>query len=108
MAKAKNKQSTFAELVADSDRETETVEIGNHSVKIQALTGRDRFDIAVKEEELSRWDLMLWICVQGMIDPKPKSVEEVETLKPEWVVKIATALMTLSGITEDEEEVKKE
>lgn len=103
---AKNKQSTLAELVADSAPEISTVELGEHSVKIQALTGRDRFEIAVQEEKLSRWDLMLWICLQGMVDPPVVSVEDVEQIKPEWIVKIATALMKLSGIATDEEEAK--
>lgn len=105
---AKNKQSTFADLVADSAPETETVDLGGHSVTIQAMSGRDRFEIAEKEEKLSRWDLMLWICVEGVIEPKIESVEDAEKLKPEWIVKIATSLMKLSGIQSDEEEAKNE
>lgn len=101
---AKNKQSTtFADLIADSPPTQDVVDLGSHSVLIQELSGRDRFELGTKEDD-PRWEVMLWMCMKTMIDPKPVSEDELEKINPKWVVKIATAAMKLSGIDMDDEE----
>jgi len=92
-----NKQSTFAELIADSELITEEVQIGNHSVTIRELSGRQRFELSEKVDD-SRWETLLWVCMIGLIDPAPESITDLEPLKAEWVVKIANAVLSLSGL----------
>lgn len=101
---AKNKQSTFAALIADSDPIREQVQIGSHTVTIEELSGKTRFELGTKGDD-ERWSLMLWICMQGLVDPKPADEAELEKIKAEWVVKIATAIMKLSGIEETPAEI---
>lgn len=100
-AKAKNKQSTFAALIADSQPVRKAVKVGKHTVTIQELDGRARFELG-EREETSRWDTMLWMCMAGIVKPKPKALDDLEKIKPEWIVKIATQIMKLSGIDEEQ------
>lgn len=96
---AENKQSTFAELIADSKPEQDAVTVGDHTVTIQELCGADRFAIAGMGDD-DRWTLLLWVAMRGLVKPKPKDEAELEKLKPEWLIKISTAILHLSGIDE--------
>ncbi len=100
------KQETFADLIADSQPITDVVEVGDHSVLIQELSGRERFELgAIEESEtFTRWDTMLWVCLRSIVDPKPADIEELERLNPKWIVLIASAAMKLSGISVEEEQ----
>jgi hypothetical protein len=101
----KNKQTTFADLIAASDPHTETVECGDFTVTIRELSGRERFDLGNKADE-DRWEVLLWLCMHGMIDPKPETEAELDQLKPEWTVKIATSIMRISGVEETIDEAE--
>ena len=96
----KDKIATFDELLADSEFERKTIRVGQHSITIQELSGADRFYL-VEHSDDSRWDLLKWVCLRGMVDPKPKDASELDKLKPEWVVKIAEAITNISGMGED-------
>lgn len=97
----KNKNATFDQLIADAEPVQQTITVGGkHQILIQELNGADRFALAERAED-NRWDLLCWVCMQGMIEPKPNKVSYLEKLKPEWVVTIATAITDLSGISED-------
>lgn len=102
MSNAKEKQPAVSihDLIADSAPETKVIEVGGHNVKIQELSGRDRFALASKAEE-NQWDVLLWVASLGLIEPSFQSVEELEQLKPEWIVVIANAVLELSGVSED-------
>ncbi len=104
MTKAqKNKQqteSTFADLVADSELETETIQLGDHSVVIRELTGRERFELSTLDDS-KRWDTMLWLAHTGLVSPKPETVEEMEKIKTAWVAVIANAILKISGMEPD-------
>lgn len=104
--KAKNKAESFADLIADSHPVQREVECGDHIIVIQELSGRARFELA-ERAEADRWDTMLWVCMQAIVDPKPADVIALEMLKPEWIIKIGNEAMQLSGITEDEVDVAK-
>lgn len=96
----KNKSSTLAQLVADSEPVTKQVSVGDHIIEIRELTGRERFELAEKESD-PRWDTMLWLCMKGMTQPTVESTDELEQLRPEWIAEIATAIMGISGVTEE-------
>lgn len=97
----KNKQSTsFAELIADSELETKTIQVGDHSVVIREMTGRERFSLAEKADD-PPWDTMLWVAHTGLVTPKPETPEDLEKIKTSWVAEIANAVLSLSGMDAD-------
>ena len=99
---AKKKVATFDELIADSTPAEKQVEVGGHVVTVRELSGKDRFELAaLSEEELTRWDMLVWVCMRGMVDPKPNKPHYMEKLRPEWVVKIATTITEISGIGDE-------
>ena len=100
---AKNKQSTFADILADSGPSQGVVKVGKHSVTVQELSGPARFELG-ERQEVDRWESTLWMCMQGIVEPKPKNEKELLKLGPRAVVKIATEVMRLSGLDEDSAE----
>jgi len=100
MAKTDTKKvQTFASIIADSEPETMEVDLGDNTVLVRELSGRERFDAGQKAEDANQWDVMLWMCDLGIVEPRPKDVAELEKIKPEWIQKIAAAIMKLSGMT---------
>ncbi len=103
------KVQTFASIVADSKPETMEVDLGDNTILVRELSGRERFEAGQKADDGNQWDVMLWMCDLGIVEPRPKSIDELEKIKPEWVKKIAAAIMHLSGMTiEEEEDAEKE
>lgn len=96
----KNKIATFKELIADSEPQTAVVEVGGHRIQVKELSGADRFELA-ERVDTTRWELLTWVCMQGMTDPKPETVEDLNVLRPEWIMKIATTITDLSGLSDD-------
>jgi hypothetical protein len=94
------KKTSFADLIADSELETKPVSIGDHVATVRELSGRERFDLSKRTDD-DRWDTMLWIVATAMIDPAPSSADDVELLKTKWVVKLANAILELSGMATD-------
>lgn len=99
-AKNKQKNTSFADLVADSELVTEEIQIGDHTVVIRELTGRERFSLSERAES-DRWGTMLFVAHTGLVDPKPDKPEALDEIKTEWVVRIANAILALSGMDED-------
>lgn len=112
MAKTDTKKvQTFSALIADSEPETIEVDLGENTVLVRELSGRERFDAGATAEsdDKDHWDLMLMLCDIGIVEPRPKSIEELEKIKPEWVQLIAQAIMQLSGMSiKDEDDAEKE
>jgi len=105
----KNKPPTFGDLIADSAPEQIEVQLGDHSVWVRELSGRERWDAGMKADEVNQWEVMLWMCEIGIVSPRPASVDDLEKIKPEWVKAIASAIMKLSGMTlEVAEDAEKE
>lgn len=101
---AKNKQSnSFAALIADSELKSETIEVGDHSIIVQEMTGRQRFELSEKEQD-NRWDTLLWVCSTGIVEPKPADMAELEQIRPEWIVEIANSILRISGLEANAEE----
>jgi len=101
------KVQTFAAIVADSEPATMEVDLGGNTILVRELSGRERFDAGQKAEDANQWDVMLWMCDLGIVEPRPKSIDELEKIKPEWEKDIAAAIMHLSGmtmVTEDDAE----
>ncbi len=104
MAKTDTKKvQTFASIIADSEPRTMEVDLGDNTILVRELTGRERFEAGQKAEDANQWDVMLWMCDLGIVEPRPKDVAELEKIKPEWVKDIAAAIMHLSGMTITEE-----
>jgi len=102
-AAAKNKQSTsFADLVADSELKQEVIQVGDHSVTIRELTGRERFSLS-ERAEADRWETMLFVSSIGLVEPAIEQPEDLDQIRTEWVVKIANAILALSGMDTDDE-----
>ena len=101
-AKQTNK-SKFADLLADSELEQSTINIGDHSVIIRELTGRERFELGERPMD-QRWDTLLWCAYTGLVDPKPETIEEMDGLKTDWVITISNAVLALSGLEADAED----
>lgn len=99
---AKNKQSTFADLVADSEPTTNVVQVGDHAVTIREMSGRERFELSNRADD-PRWDTLIWCAFTGLVDPRPETIEEMEGLKTDWVVKIANEVLALSGMAPDDD-----
>ena len=97
---AKNKTATFDELVAASTPTRKTISVGKFSIVVQELSGADRFELAARADE-NRWDLMRWVCLRGMVEPAVQDLDDLDKLKPEWVLEIATAITDLSGVSEE-------
>lgn len=107
--KNENKPATFADIIAESVPEQIEVPLGDHSVWVRELSGRERWDAGMKADEVNQWEVMLWMCEIGIVSPRPASVDDLEKIKPEWVKAIASAIMKLSGMTlEVEEDAEKE
>lgn len=87
----------------------EFVDCGDKRFEVQELSGRARFDAAEKADE-DRWEMMLWLCDKGIVAPRAPDLETFEKhVAPEHVLKIAKAIMGLSGMKlEDEEEAGNE
>jgi hypothetical protein len=101
MAKTDTKKvQTFAAIIADSEPETMEVQLGDDNIiLVRELSGRERFEAAEKATEANQWDVMLWMVNLGIVEPRPKSIDELEKIKPEWIKNIAAAIMKLSGMT---------
>lgn len=97
--KNRNKPTTFADLVAESVPEQREVTLGESTMWVRELSGRERWDAAEKATDSNQWDVMLWLCDTGIVSPRPGSIEELEKIKPLWIKKIAAAIMELSGMT---------
>lgn len=103
--KAPEKTDTaFQDLVKASERKTDTVELDDFTVVVREFGGRERFEAGKMAEELGQWEVVLWLCFNGMVDPKADSMDDLDALKPEWLQKIAAAIMKLSGMTLDEKQ----
>lgn len=100
MAKPNEKKPpSFAALIAESEPDQIDVKLGNTTVWVRELSGRERFEAGEKAEDINSWELMLWVCEKGIVSPRPGSVDELEQIKPEWVKEISLAIMSLSGMT---------
>jgi len=97
--KNENKPTSFASLIAESVPEQIEVKLGDGSMWVRELSGRERWDAAAKAEDANQWDVMLWLCDKGIVSPRPASIEELEKIKPLWIKEIAAAIMQLSGMT---------
>lgn len=105
----KSKVQTFASIIADSKPQTMEVDLGDNSVLVRELSGRERFEAGQKAEDANQWEVMLWMCDLGIVEPRPKDIDELERIKPEWIKDIAAAIMHLSGMTiTAEEDAEKE
>lgn len=94
--------------MADSKPAEKQVKVGRHIVTVRELSGADRFALAERDDS-DRWAVMKWVVMRGLVEPKPETEDELDKLKPEWVVEIGQAIMSLSGVTEDDlEEAEKE
>lgn len=97
----KSKTATFDQLIADSQPVQKNIVVGGrHHILVQELSGADRFELAERTDD-KRWDLLVWVCMQGMIEPKPNKPSYLDKLKPEWVVEIATSITDISGISSE-------
>lgn len=82
----------------------QVVTLGKTSFRIQEIDGRGRFEAAERSDG-DRWELMLWMCDRGIVDPRPPSMEVFEQfMNPEHVLDLAKEIMTLSGMRIDDEE----
>lgn len=97
---SKKKHATFGQLINDSQPEEKDIKVGGHTIRIRELSGADRFELAERTED-KRWDLLVWVCMRGMVDPKPDKETYIEKMRPEWVVKIATSITDMSGLSEE-------
>lgn len=104
MAKDK-KASTLADLQHAGKPRTETVELedGEFIVTVRELSGAERFEFA-KLAEVGTWETYRWLAHRGLVDPELESEDDLDTIRPEWVMAIAGAVMKLSGIAEESEE----
>lgn len=102
--KKTDKPTSFADLIAESVPEQREVELGDRTMWVRELSGRERWDAAEKANDANQWDVMLWLCDTGIVSPRPASLEELEKIKPLWIKKIAAAIMELSGMTMEEVE----
>ncbi|TFG84039.1 MAG: hypothetical protein E4G74_00160 [Erysipelotrichales bacterium] len=99
--KQSKKIASLADLIADSGLSRKTIQIGDHSVVVQELTGRQRFELSSRAES-DRWETMLWIAFIGLVEPKFETIEVLEqSTKPGWVVKIANEILAISGMDAD-------
>jgi hypothetical protein len=102
------KPTSFADLISESVPEQMEVELGKSTMWVRELSGRERWDAAEKADDANQWDVMLWLCDVGIVSPRPTSIDELEKIRPEWIKKIAAAIMKLSGMTmEDVEDAEK-
>ncbi len=100
---------TFGDFVADSEPAQLAVELGDKTMLVRELTGRERFEAGEKADELNTWDLMLWMCNLGIVSPRPRDLAELEKIKPVWIKKLADAIMKISGMRlQDVEDAEKE
>lgn len=103
-AATKNKTTdTFAAMLADSELKKKTIQVGGHSVTIIEMTGRQRFELSERADD-TRFDTLLWVAFNGIVDPVPPSLEDFEQLRIEWITEIANAVLELSGLATDDEE----
>lgn len=98
------KKTTFADLVAASEPRTEVVDLEDFQVTVRELTGAERFEFGLNHADAQKWDTYRWLCWKGFVDPKPESIEELDTIKSEWVLQCAAVIMRLSGILESSED----
>lgn len=95
---AKNKQSTsFADLVADSELKEKVVRLGDWSVTVRELTGRERFSLSERKES-EAWDTTLFVASTGLVNPKVEKPEDLDAIRTEWVMLIANSILSLSGM----------
>ena len=102
------KAFTFGDLQKAYEPATEKCELEKGlTVTCRELSGAERFDFA-KFANPQEWETYRWLAFKGIADPRPNSIDELDTIKPEWVIEIAKVVMGLSGITpEAEEEAEK-
>ncbi len=93
----KNNGISFADIVAASEPKTETITIGENEVTIREMSGRERFELS-KKAEGDKFDVLLWVAFIGLIEPRPESLDELETIRVEWITDIANAVLKLSGL----------
>ncbi len=105
MNNPRKKIASNAELFAHELEEKDyTLDSGKGpTVRIRELSGAERFELVERQGE-SRWPLLVWVVSRGLVDPEPSGIEDVEKMKPEWVVDIATAITDMSGMSDDEDE----
>lgn len=104
----KTRISTLDELKADSGPITQVVPLERdgevvHRVVVRELSGQERFDVAENDEwlERSRWQFLLHLVATASIEPE-MTVEDADALRPEWTSEIATVVMELSGMSDDD------
>lgn len=86
---------------------TETVAVGDNSVKVRGMTAGERAHFAeasaeIKKGERKATDLPLMIASFGCVDPA-QSVEETREMPSDLLDATVKAIMRLSGFKEDEE-----
>lgn len=101
----KNRAATFDDIVAASVPDTVDVECGDFIITCRELSGAERFEAATRSTE-NRWTLMLWMLDCAIVAPRHSSMEQLERMRPEWVVKCAKAVMKISGMDPDQAEVE--
>lgn len=101
----KTQASSLADIQVASEPKTESVELGEsgHSVIVRELSGAERFEFAGLAD-VGTWETYRWLAHRGMVDPAIEDPDELDKIRPEWVIKIAGEVMKLSGIAEDSEE----
>jgi hypothetical protein len=105
---AKQKVITLADLVADSELKQKIVQIGDHSVTVRELTGRERYELTERTDD-NRWDTMLFLAKTGLVEPEIETPEDLDAIRTEWVTLIANAILSISGMeTDDNEEAENE
>lgn len=101
---AKNGKLTFNDLVKAYEVKTETVDLDKgHDVVVRELSGSERFEFS-KFADAQEWETYRWLAFKGLLEPKPSTIDDLDLINPEWVVKIAGTVMKLSGITAESEE----
>ena len=87
------------DLIAASAPNIKQVELTeNFVVTVRELSGKERFAAAQMADD-DRWSVMRWLAFTGMVDPLPDNIDQMDALRPEWVVSMAKAVMGISGMT---------
>lgn len=98
--------STFDALKKASEPATKMVELEDGPavlrVVVRELNGRERF--AMTGEFETDYERMLHMAHIGMVEPASPGIDELNELRPEWVMQIAMGIAELSGIHADAEE----
>lgn len=98
------KRTSFDDLIKASEPASEVVKVDDFEVTVRELTGAERFEFGLEHAEANKWETYRWLAFKGMVDPAPETEDELDSIKPEWVLAISAAVMRLSGILESSEE----